>query len=64
MKILNHFKIMYGIDALLGENTPNARAICMELNMNQGKTRIISGSLPKKKNVTWIFFSSTPKKLQ
>ena len=30
---------MYVIDAFLGENTPNARAICMELNMNQGKTK-------------------------
>ena len=56
---------MYVIDAFLGENTPNARAICMELNMNQGKTGMISGSLPKKKkNFTWIFLAQRPKKLQ
>ena len=55
---------MYVIDGFLGENTPNARAICMELNMNQGKTRIISGSLPKKKDVTGIFLAQRQKKLQ
>ena len=54
---------MYVIDGFLGENTPNARAICMELNMNQGKTRIISGSLRKKKRRYMDFFSSTPKKI-
>ena len=48
---------MYVIDAFLGENTPNARAICMELNMNQGKTRMISGSTrAKKKELHGFFF--------
>ena len=55
---------MYVIDGFLGENTPNARAICMELNMNQGKTRIISCSLPKKKTLHGFFLAQRPKKLQ
>ena len=55
---------MYVIDPFLGENTPNARAICMERNMNQRKTRMISGSPRKKKKKRYMdFFSSTPKKI-
>ena len=54
---------MYVIDAFLGENTPNARAICMELNMNQGKTRMISGSprKKKKKELHGFFLVQRPK---
>ena len=51
---------MYVIDPFLGENTPNAREICMELNMNQGKTRMISGS-PKKKTLHGFFLVRRPK---